>query len=76
MQQAINSTIQNPQGFMLKVDAPRAALRAVQFAVSYLLMLIAMTFNVGLFFALVVGVFFGNLVFGRHLAVADTDCCN
>ena len=57
------------------MDVPRALMRALQFALSYLLMLIAMTFNVGLFLALVAGIFIGNLFVGRFLAASGADCC-
>ena len=61
--------------FQLSIDVPRALLRMMQFAVSYLLMLIAMTFNVGLCCALVLGIGVGNLLVGRFIPL-QTDCCS
>lgn len=61
---------------MFKVDVPRAIMRALQFTVSYGLMLIAMTFNIGICLALVLGIFLGHLIVGRHLAANSADCCN
>jgi len=43
----------------------RAFFRAAEFTVAYFLMLIAMTFNVGFFIALIVGIFIGTFIFGR-----------
>jgi hypothetical protein len=61
------------------IDLGRALLRVLQFAVSYSLMLIAMTFNVGLIIAMLVGILLGNLIFGRYLCAAaapqGADCC-
>lgn len=66
-----------PQPFRLKVDLVRATVSATETLVSYSLMLIAMTFNVGLFLAVVVGVFIGSLLFGRYRSYqpATTACC-
>jgi len=41
----------------------KAFMHAQEVCVHYLLMLIAMTFNVGLFLAIIVGTFFGYLIF-------------
>ncbi|KAJ5945758.1 Ctr copper transporter [Penicillium verhagenii] len=49
----------------LSVNLPRAALRMVHQGIAYLLMIAVMTMNVGFFFAVLVGYFFGELVFGR-----------
>lgn len=50
-----------------RVDIPRSILAAIELIWSYALMLVAMTFNVGLFFAVVFGAFAGTLIFGRFL---------
>lgn len=50
-----------------RVDLPRSILAAAEITWSYALMLVAMTFNVGLFFAVVFGCFAGTLIFGRFL---------
>lgn len=50
-----------------RVDIPRSFLAAFELIWSYALMLVAMTFNVGLFFAVVFGCFAGTLIFGRFL---------
>lgn len=49
------------------IDIPRAILQTIELAWGYLLMLVAMTFNVGLFFAVLAGCFIGTLLFGRFL---------
>ncbi|KAF8472618.1 Ctr copper transporter [Kalaharituber pfeilii] len=46
-------------------ELPRAVLQTVTTGVGYLLMLAAMTFNVGYFCAVLAGVFVGELAFGR-----------
>jgi len=51
----------------IKVDLPRAILSTLELGWGYLLMLVAMTFNVGLFFAVLFGCFAGTLIFGRFL---------
>jgi len=48
------------------VDLPRSFLRTLELTISYFLMLIAMSFNVGFFCAILVGAFFGTLIFGRY----------
>lgn len=48
-----------------KTDTLRGCLRMVEILISYLLMLIAMTYNVGLFFAVVIGFGLGTFLFGR-----------
>ncbi|KAJ5653959.1 Ctr copper transporter [Penicillium odoratum] len=53
------------QAWRLSVNLPRAALRMVHQGIAYLLMIAVMTMNVGFFFAVLVGYFFGELVFGR-----------
>lgn len=50
-----------------RVDLPRSILAAFELIWSYALMLVAMTFNVGLFFAVIFGCFVGTLIFGRFL---------
>jgi len=56
--------------FRLQVDVPRALLQFVETGWSLLLMLVAMTFNVGLFLAICVGSAIGTLIFGRFLGAA------
>ncbi|KAJ3106361.1 hypothetical protein HDU96_008240 [Phlyctochytrium bullatum] len=70
--------------FSLRTESRHAAaavLRTIEVALAYALMLVVMTFNVGLICAALVGVFVGNWVFGRELAgeekggAAEGDCC-
>ncbi|KAJ5573961.1 Ctr copper transporter [Penicillium hispanicum] len=53
------------QAWRVSVNLPRAAIRMVNQGISYLLMIAVMTMNVGFFFAVLVGYFIGELVFGR-----------
>jgi copper transporter 1 len=50
-----------------RIDIPRALLAGLELGWGYLLMLVAMTFNVGLFFAVIAGAVIGTLIFGRFL---------
>lgn len=64
-------------GFV-KEDVVRASMHFLTSGLSYLLMLAAMSFNVGIFFAIVGGLSFGTLVFGRFREVAimpAAACC-
>ncbi|KAH7039427.1 Ctr copper transporter [Macrophomina phaseolina] len=49
-----------------RTDGARALLEFVRAALGYLLMLAVMTFNVGVFFAVLGGILIGELVFGRY----------
>jgi solute carrier family 31 (copper transporter), member 1 len=49
------------------VDVPRSLMQFVISGVNYLLMIVVMTMNVGYFFAVLAGVFFGELFFGRYI---------
>jgi len=66
--------------FDWRVDVPRAVFRFVEVMLSYSLMLVAMTFNVGLFFAVCSGLALGTLLFGRFIAwekqTENADCCS
>lgn len=53
------------KGWNLKVELVRASMAFIETAVGLLLMLVAMTFNVGLFLAVCAGAFLGSLAFGR-----------
>ncbi|BFZ64168.1 hypothetical protein YB2330_005307 [Saitoella coloradoensis] len=52
----------------MSVDVPRALIQFVIAGVQYLLMLAVMTMNVGYFFAVLGGIFFGELIVGRYTA--------
>ena len=63
---------------LLGRDAARALMTFVTTALSYLLMLAAMSFHVAMFFAVVTGIAVGTGVFGRfrsYVAVAHQDRC-
>lgn len=53
------------KGWNWRLEIPRASLAFVETAVGLILMLVAMTFNTGLFLAVCAGAFFGSLLFGR-----------
>ncbi|KAH8548009.1 Ctr copper transporter family-domain-containing protein [Umbelopsis sp. PMI_123] len=53
-----------------RIDLMRLAFTFVESTISYALMLITMTFNVGLFFAVVSGLAVGIFFFGRHRTLA------
>ncbi|KAJ9612457.1 hypothetical protein H2200_004054 [Cladophialophora chaetospira] len=57
--------------FRLSVDVPRAALTTLIAAVAYLLMLAVMTYNVGYFLSVLLGVFLGELAVGRYAQSDD-----
>ncbi|KAJ5963099.1 Ctr copper transporter [Penicillium waksmanii] len=59
------------QTWRLSVNLPRAVLRMANQGIAYLLMIAVMTMNVGFFFAVLVGYFVGELIFGR---VSRADC--
>jgi len=54
-------------------DIPRAFLVMIETGIGLILMLVAMTFNVGLFFAVLIGAFFGSLIFARFANFVHTD---
>jgi hypothetical protein len=63
--------------FRFWIDLQRAAIHALEIVLGYFLMLIAMTFNVGLFCSLIAGFFLGHFVFGRLRAYsAKVSCCD
>jgi len=53
--------------FHFAIDITRALLQAIEVAWGLLMMLIAMSFNVGLFLAIFFGSFVGTLILGRYL---------
>ena len=60
-------------------DAARAAMTFATTGLSYLLMLAAMSFHVGIFFAVIGGIAAGTGIFGRYrnnaVAACETRCC-
>ena len=65
-----------PQPFRVRVDLLRAALSAVEALLSYSLMLVAMTFNVGMFLSVLAGLFIGVFIFGRYRSYQPAkECC-
>jgi len=63
--------------FDTKRDLIRSSLHMISYGMHYWVMLLAMTFNVGIFFAILVGHFAGYLAFGRfsRLVRAEQSCC-
>ncbi|ETI23164.1 hypothetical protein G647_04961 [Cladophialophora carrionii CBS 160.54] len=57
--------------FRLSVDVPRAVLTTLIAALSYLLMLAVMSYNVGYFLSVLLGVFLGELAVGRYVQNDD-----
>lgn len=53
-----------------KIDIMRLIFTFIESTISYALMLITMTFNIGLFFAVVTGLAVGIFFFGRHRSLA------
>jgi len=65
-QNSVNKSPPTPP-FRWDIDIPRSLLQFVETGWSFLIMLIAMTFNFGLFIAICSGAAFGCLLFGRYL---------
>lgn len=62
--------------FRFGVDLQRAILHTIEVTLGYFLMLIAMTFNVGLFLGVLAGFFLGNFFFARlRVYTAKPSCC-
>lgn len=64
-------------GALTKAHIVQTILHFIQLTFSYLLMLIAMTFNVWLFFAILLGSFCGYFAFGwvRQKTIDQNNCC-
>ena len=62
----------------LALHIAQTFLHMVQVAVGYLLMLVVMTYNLWIFFAVILGAGLGYIVFGRlrmvHAKVSDDHC--
>ncbi len=58
-----SETVLNP--WRISVDVPRGLLQFASSGIGYLLMLAVMTMNVGYFFAVLLGIFLGEVAFGR-----------
>lgn len=65
----------NAEERTLAARLPLAALFALRQGVALLLMLVAMTYNVGLFLAIVAGYFTGYALFGHKRASSPSSCC-
>ncbi|KAK6537782.1 hypothetical protein TWF694_010690 [Orbilia ellipsospora] len=58
--------IRGPAPWNWRVDPARASLSVLNIALHYLLMFAVMSLNVGYFFAVLIGVFLGDLLFARY----------
>lgn len=67
---------ENRNSFKIQVEIPRAFLQAIEMTWGYFLMLIAMTYNVGLFGAVIAGTFVGSLLFGRFVGYQPKVSCH
>lgn len=76
--QKVNDTggPQPSNAFRWSVDIPRGGLQALETTWGYFVMLIAMTFNVGLFVAVIAGSFAGTVIFGRFIAYQPKASCH
>jgi hypothetical protein len=63
------------QPFRVWVEPVRGLMSMLEITISYGLMLIAMTFNVGLFFSVVLGVGVGTFVFARYRPLPLRSAC-
>lgn len=63
------------QPFRGWVDTTRGVMAAIEITISYALMLIAMTFNIGLYFSVVAGVGVGTFVFARYRPLPLRSAC-
>jgi hypothetical protein len=61
--------LENP-AWRWSVDMPRALIQVLATGIGYLLMLAVMTGNIGYFIAVLFGIFFGELLFGRFCYAA------
>lgn len=62
--------------FRASVDIPRALLHTLEVAWGFLVMLVVMTYNIGLFGAVLAGAFFGMLVVGRFVQYVPKAGCH
>ncbi|KAF3910092.1 hypothetical protein AA313_de0201992 [Arthrobotrys entomopaga] len=58
--------VKGPAPWSWRVDPARASLSVLNVALHYLLMFAVMSLNVGYFFAVLIGVFLGDLLFARY----------
>ena len=64
-----------PEPFAFVTELFRAGICFVETALAYFLMLIAMTFNVGLFIAVLVGISLGTFLFARYRPTTSRRTC-
>jgi len=64
--------------FQPRLDFERGLIQTLEVTWNFLVMLILMNFNAGLFFALCTGVLFGNVALGRFIRsnYGSENCCN
>lgn len=62
--------------FVWSIDFTRACLQFIEVGWGFLIMLVAMTYNLGLFLAVCSGAFMGSLLFGRFMHYEPRSSCH
>jgi len=71
-----NSIFAGEAPFRTKIDFARATLHLIEVGWGFLVMLVVMTYNIGLFVAVLAGAFFGMLLIGRFVQYIPKAGCH